>query len=61
MRHYGWHYQVELVARLEGIPLGDAYELTTLHFLNDLAYLKAKGEHERHLSEEAIKRARMQR
>jgi hypothetical protein len=41
--------------------LGNAYELTTLHFLNDLAYLKAKGEHERHLSEEAIKRARMQR
>jgi len=59
MLQYGWHYQVELVARYEGIPMGDVWELKTLHFLNDLAYLKAKGEHERHLSVQAIKRGRM--
>jgi hypothetical protein len=61
MSQFGWHYQVELVARYEGIPVGAVYELSTVHFLNDLAYLKAKGDHERHLSEQAIKRARMQR
>ena len=60
MHQFGWHYQIELVARFEGIPVGAAWELTTLHFLNDLAYLKAKGEHERHLQEQAIKRGRAQ-
>ena len=47
MGRYGWHYQTELVAKLEGIRLQEAYELTTIAYLNDLAYLKAKAEHER--------------
>jgi hypothetical protein len=47
MRYYGWIYQTELVAEFERISLEEAYELPALQFLNDLAYLKAKGEHEK--------------
>lgn len=39
---YGWHYNIELVAEYERIPLAEVYELTATNFLNDLAYLKAK-------------------
>ena len=46
MRYYGWIYQTELVATLEKITLEQAYEIPTLQYLNDLAYLKAKGEYE---------------
>ena len=46
MRFYGWLYQMELVANYEKIQLEAAYELPTLQFLNDLAYLKAKNEYE---------------
>jgi hypothetical protein len=46
MRYYGWLYQIELVANYEKITLEDTYNLPTIQFLNDLAYLKAKGEYE---------------
>ena len=53
MRRFGWHYQSELVARYEGIKLDEAYQLPTIQYLNDLAYLKEKANYER----EAIKKA----
>jgi len=46
MQYYGWIYQTELVAAFEKIKLEEAYELPTLQFLNDLAYLKGKSEYE---------------
>jgi hypothetical protein len=46
MRYYGWIYQTELVANFEKITLEQCYELPLLQYLNDLAYLKAKGEYE---------------
>jgi hypothetical protein len=46
MRYYGWIYQTELVAALEKVTLEQTYEIPTLQYLNDLAYLKAKGEYE---------------
>jgi hypothetical protein len=46
MRYYGWIYQTELVADFEKITLEQSYELPLLQYLNDLAYLKAKGEYE---------------
>ncbi|CAB4153174.1 hypothetical protein UFOVP617_55, partial [uncultured Caudovirales phage] len=47
MRNYGWIYQAKLVAEHEGIRLEQVYSLKTIQFLNDLAYLKSKAEHER--------------
>jgi hypothetical protein len=35
-----------LVAAFERITLEEAYELPTLQFLNNLAYLKSKSEYE---------------
>jgi len=46
MQYYGWIYQTELVAAFERITLESTYELPTIQFLNDLAYLKSKGEYE---------------
>jgi hypothetical protein len=53
MQRFGWHYQSELVSRYEGIKLDEVYELPTIQYLNDLAYLKEKSNYER----EAIKKA----
>ena len=53
MQRFGWHYQSELVSRYEGIKLDEAYQLPTIQYLNDLAYLKEKANYER----EAIKKA----
>ena len=53
MRYYGWIFQTELVATFEKITLEQAYEIPLLQYLNDLAYLKAKGEYEA----EQLKRA----
>ena len=47
MRYYGWIYQAALVAEFERIPLEAVYDLPTLQFLNDLAYLKSKSEHDK--------------
>ena len=49
MQQYGWIYQITLVADHERIPLAGAFNLPTIQFLNDLAYLKAKHEHEREM------------
>ena len=46
MRDFGWIYQTELVAKYERIKVSDAYELSTINYLNDLSYLKAKSEYE---------------
>lgn len=46
MSQYGWHYQTELVAAYERITLSQAWDLPTLQYLNSLAYLKSKREHE---------------
>jgi len=53
MQHFGWFYQASLVAEYERIPLQEAYELNTLNFLNDLAYLKSKAEYESELIKQA--------
>lgn len=47
MRNYGWIYQAKLVAEHEGIRLEKVYDLSTIQFLNDLAYIKAKNEYDR--------------
>jgi hypothetical protein len=49
MQNYGWIYQAKLVADFEGIPLDQAFNLSVINFLNDLAYLKAKMEHDNEL------------
>jgi len=49
MHHYGWIYQTKLVADFEGITLDQAFNLPVINFLNDLAYLKAKMEHDNEL------------
>lgn len=46
MRQFGWHYQTELVATYERVTLAQAWDLPTVQYLNALAYLKAKREHE---------------
>ena len=52
MDYYGWHYQATLVAEYERIKLADVWELSAINFLNDLAYLKAKAEHEKAIYEQ---------
>jgi hypothetical protein len=49
MHSYGWIYQTKLVAEFEGITLDQAFNLPVINFLNDLAYLKAKIEHDNEL------------
>lgn len=55
MEVYGWHYQIALVAEYERITIAEAWNLTALNFLNDLAYLKAKTDHDRLQNEKARK------
>ena len=47
MQNYGWIYQAKLIADHEAIRLEEVYKLPTIQFLNDLAYLKAKAEHDK--------------
>jgi hypothetical protein len=47
MQRFGWIYQASIVAEHEKIKLEDVYDLMTIQFLNDLSYLKAKGEHDK--------------
>jgi hypothetical protein len=53
MQHYGWIYQTELVANYERITIEEAFNLKTINYLNDLAYLKAKSEYEKELMKKA--------
>jgi len=46
MRDFGWIYQASLVAEFERVTMEEAYELSTIQFLNDLSYIKAKNEYE---------------
>lgn len=46
MRSFGWIYNTESVADFERIKIEEAYELPTLQYLNDLAYLKARADME---------------
>lgn len=41
---YGWQYCVKQVADHENIKLNEAYELSTIQFLNSLAYIKAEAD-----------------
>ena len=54
MLQYGWHYSVQLVAEYERIRTDDAWQLTTIHFLNDLAYLKAKANYDKEQQAKAL-------
>lgn len=54
MQQYGWHYSIQLVADYERIRTDDAWQLTTIHFLNDLAYLKAKANYDREQQAKAL-------
>jgi hypothetical protein len=53
MEQYGWIYQAELVSQYERIELTKVYDMPTVHFLNDLAYLKSKNEYEALLRKKA--------
>jgi hypothetical protein len=47
MRDFGWQYCAKSVADYENISVNQSYELTTLHFLNTLSYLKAKADYDK--------------
>jgi hypothetical protein len=53
-KQYGWIHQAVLVAQHNNIALESAYQLPTIQFLNDLAYIKSKSEFDAYL----IKKAR---
>ena len=44
---WGWLISAGNVAEMERIPLAKVYDLSTINFLNDLAYLKDKANHEK--------------
>lgn len=46
--NFGWIYNAKQVSEFEGIPLDSVYELSVIHFLNDLLYLKNKKEIDEH-------------
>ena len=48
-KQYGWIYQAVLVAQHNNITLERAYQLPTIQFLNDLAYIKSKSEFDAYL------------
>ncbi len=54
MQQYGWHYSVQLVAEYERITTEEAWNLSTINFLNDLAYLKAKANYDREQHQKAL-------
>jgi hypothetical protein len=41
------------VSEFERVSLDDVYKMSAIHFLNDLAYLKAKNAHEDYLNKKA--------
>jgi len=44
MQTFGWLFQSTLVAEHERIPLDAVYDLSAMHYLNALTYIKAKRE-----------------
>lgn len=53
MQQFGWIYNATMVAEHERLTLDETYQLPTIQFLNDLAYLKAKSEHDSYLMKKA--------
>jgi len=49
---WGWLLNATQVATMEGIRLEQVYELSTINFLNDLAYLKDKSKEEKRIHDE---------
>ena len=47
MQNFGWQYCTKSVADHENITISQAYELTTIHYLNTLSYLKAKADYDK--------------
>jgi len=47
IRIYGWHYTCKLIAAQENIRGSEVFDLTTLEFLNAMAYMKAKNSYDR--------------
>ena len=42
LKHFGWIYNVHIVAEFERIETDKVYDLPVIQFLNDLNYLKQK-------------------
>ena len=51
-KYYGWIFATEKVAELERITLEQAYDLSTLQYLNDLVYINEKQKNEKRMMEE---------
>jgi hypothetical protein len=47
MRDFGWQYCAKTVADHENIRVEEAYDLSTIEFLNTLSYLKAKTDYDK--------------
>ena len=41
------------MSEFERVSLDDVYKMSAIHFLNDLAYLKAKNAHDDYLNKKA--------
>lgn len=54
MQQFGWVYNATMVSEHERITLDAAFNLPVIQFLNDLAFLKAKSEHEAYLMKKSI-------
>jgi len=54
MSIYGWHYSAKLIAEFENIRFKEVFEMSTIEFLNTMAYLKAKNNYDN----EQVKRLR---
>lgn len=50
VEQYGWIYSATEVAQHEGIKLEEAFDLPVIQALNDLSYLKAKQQYDKHMS-----------
>ena len=45
-KSFGWIYNCKMVAEFEGLSMNETWELPIIQFLNDLTYIKIKGEME---------------
>jgi hypothetical protein len=54
MSQFGWIYNATIVADHERITLDETFNLPTIQFLNDLAFLKAKSDHENYLMKKSV-------
>ena len=49
IKSYGWFFAAKSIAEHEGIKLKEVYDLPIRQALNDLVYLKAKQDYDKHL------------